>query len=111
MAASSNAQLNSWADTRVRPLADQITKLRYAIDAFLTDYAAQGISALITADGAANLEGAQDSRIPITGTQVVNFKAACLQLQVATETTNVTGVGSPPSTICDAIQVNGSPRG
>lgn len=108
--ASSNLQLNSEADNRVRTLADRIEQVILAIDSFLTDYTAQGIAALITADGASNYEGAQDSRIPITGTQVINFRAGLLQLQVASETTLVSGVGTTVKTIIDAIQVNGSAR-
>ena len=110
MAASGNLQLNQWADQRVRTIADKIVTLQYAIDAYLTDYASQGIGALITSDGAGNLEGTQDGRIPITGTQVVNQKAAILQIQVAIETTLVSGVGATVASICAAIQVNGSPR-
>ena len=110
MAASSNAQLNAWADNRARVIADKITQLRYAMDAYLTDYAAAGIAALITSDGAANLMGTQDSRTPISGTQIINQKAALLQAQTAMETTLVSGVGATVAAINDAIQVNGSPR-
>jgi len=110
MAASSNAQLNQWADTRARTIADKIVQLQYVIDAYLTDYTAQAISATITSDGASNFEGTQDGRIPITGTQVQNQKAAILQMQVAMETTLVSGVGATVSAICAAMQVNGSPK-
>jgi hypothetical protein len=110
MAASSNAQLNAWADNRARVIADKLTQLRYAVDAYLTDYAADGIAALISSDGASNLMGTQDSRIPISGTQILNLKAALLQVQVAMETTAVSGVGTTVAAVCDAIQVNGSPR-
>lgn len=110
MPASANAQLNSFADTRVRTIADKVTACRLAIDSFLTDFAAFGINALIVADGASNLEGTQDSRIPISGTQVQNLKAALLQVQVAIETTLVSGVGATVAAVCDAIQVNGSSR-
>lgn len=110
MPASSNAQLNAWADNRARVIADKITALRYALDAYLTDYAASGIAALITADGASNTMGAQDSRIPITGTQITNQRAALLQVQTAISTTLVSGVGATVAAVNDAIQVNGSPK-
>lgn len=110
MPASSNQQLNIWADNRARVIADKITQLRYAVDAYLTDYAAAGIATLIAADGASNLMGGQDSRIPISGTQILNQKAALLQIQVSMETTLVSGVGATVASINDAIQVNGSPR-
>jgi len=111
MANSTNAILNNWADSRSRTIADLLTKVRYAVDAYLVDYAAQGIAAAITADGAANNMGQQDTRAPITGTQIVNQKAGILQLQTALETTLVPGVGATVAAINDAIQVNGSPRG
>lgn len=110
MAASTNAQLNNWADSRVRTIADAVESLRYKIDAYLNDYAAQGIAALVNSDGASNFEGVQDGRIPITGTQVLNQKAALVQLQTAIETTLVSGVGTTVAAIMDAIQVNGTPR-
>lgn len=108
MAASNNLQLNAWADNRVRPLADTLEHCMLVIDSYLTDYAAQGIAALITGDGASNLMGAQDSRIPVTGTQIINMKAGLLQMQVAGETTLVSGVGATVKAIIDAMQVNGS---
>lgn len=110
MAASSNQQLNAWADQRSRTIADKLTQLRYAIDAYLSDYAAGGIATAITADGAGNLMGAQDGRAAITGTQIINQKAGLLALQTAIETTTVAGVGTTNAAINDAIQVNGSPR-
>jgi hypothetical protein len=110
MPASSNAQLNAWADNRARVIADAITQFRYKLDAYLTDYTAEGIAALISADGASNYLGGQDSRVPITGLQILNQKAALLQVQVAMGTTLVSGVGATVNAINDAIQVNGSPR-
>jgi hypothetical protein len=110
MPASSNQQLNAWADNRARVIADKITSLRYALDAYLTDYAASGIAALITADGASNTMGTQDSRIPITGTQITNQRAALIQVQTAISTTLVSGVGATVAAVNDAIQVNGSPK-
>jgi capsid portal protein len=110
MPASSNAQLNAWADTRSRTIADKITQIRAIIDAYLTDYAAQGIAAAITADGASNTMGTQDSRAAITGTQIINQRAALLQVQTAINTTLVSGVGATVAAINDAIQVNGSAR-
>ncbi len=110
MSASANVQLNQWADSRARVIADKLTQLRYMIDAYLSDYAAQGIAAAITADGIANLMGSQDGRTAISGTQIVNQKAAILQIQIAMETTPVSGVGATVAAINDAMQVNGSPR-
>lgn len=110
MPVSQNLQLNKWADERSRTLCDELEKMLLVIDSYLTDYAAQGIAALITADGTANLMGAQDGRIPITGTQIVNLKAGLLQLQVASETTLVAGVGTTVKAIVDSMQVNGSAR-
>lgn len=110
MANSQNLQLNSWADNRTRTLCDKLEQTMLVIDSYLTDYAAQGIAALITSDGATNNMGTQDGRIPITGTQIVNLKAALLQIQVAAETTLVSGVGATVKSIVDAMQVNGSTR-
>lgn len=110
MPASTNPQINAWADERSRVIADKVIQLRYAIDAYLADYTAKGIAALITADGAGNLVGQQDGRVPITGTQITNQRAGLLALQTAISTTLVAGVGTTNATINDAIQVNGSPR-
>lgn len=110
MPASTNPQINAWADTRARTIADKVVQLRYAIDAYLIDYAAGGIATLIGNDGGGNLVGVQDSRVPITGTQVINQKAAILALQTALEVPLVAGVGATAAAINDAIQVNGSPR-
>jgi hypothetical protein len=87
-----------------------ITQMRYAVDAYLADYTAQGIASLISSDGAANLMGTQDGRVPITGTQITNQKAGLTALQTALITTLVAGVGTTNAAINDAIQVNGSPR-
>lgn len=110
MAASLNPQLNNWADDRARKLADLLTRGRYAMDAHKVDYGAAGIAALATADGVSNTVGAQDTRIPITNTQLINLKAAIDQLQTAFEVTLVPGVGATVAAILDAMQVNGSPR-
>ena len=113
MALTTDPQLRVWANTRVRPLADAITALVAKMEAYQTDYQAQGIAALITAAGASNTIGDGsdvDGRIPITGTQIVNFKAAVDQAVTALDGTLVSGVGSKISTIVAAIQVNGSIR-
>lgn len=110
MANSTNPQLNAWADNRARTIADKIVQLKYAVDAYLADYASGGITTLINADGASNNEGGQDGRIPITGTQIVNQQASITALQTALSTTLVSGVGATAFAINNAIQVNGSPR-
>lgn len=110
MAASQNLQLNKFADERTRTVADTLEKCLLTIDSYLTDYAANGIAALITSDGASNFMGIQDGRFPITGTQIINMKAALLQIQVAAETTLVSGVGATVKSVIDPIQVNGSTR-
>jgi hypothetical protein len=108
MPASTNLQLNAWADTRVRPLCDELRHVYDVLVSYKTDYAAQGISALITADGTALFEGSQDSRQAITGTQVQNLKACLDQIQTAFDTTLVPGVGSIATATINAIQVNGA---
>ena len=110
MPASTNLQLNAWADARTRTIADKLIQFKSVVDAYLTDYAAQGIAAAITADGASNTMGVQDSRAAVTGTQIINQRAALLQVQTAINTTLVSGVGATVAAINDAIQVNGSPR-
>lgn len=110
MPASQNLQLNKWADERTRTLCDSLEKMFLVIDSYLTDYAAQGISTLVTTDGAANSMGAQDGRVPISGLQITNLRAGLLQIQLAAETTLVTGVGATVKSIVDAMQVNGSVR-
>ncbi len=112
MPASANAVLNKWADERVRTIADRITALSYVLDAYLAEYTSQGIAAAISSDGAANTFGANqgDGRALVTGTQIINQRAAILQLQTAMSTTLVSGVGATVKAINDPIQVNGSPR-
>lgn len=112
MADITSPQIISFDNTRVRVLADQMTALYAKLVAFQNDYAAFGMAALIAAAGAANNVGdgyAVDGRIPVTGTQILNFKAAIDQL-VTSYGTNVAGVGAPITTIQNAIQVNGSVR-
>lgn len=113
MPVSTNPALNAFADERVRPLADLVTELRLKIDSYLTDHDAYGITTMISNDtpsGAADLMGTQDSRIPITGTQILNFRAAMVKLQANIETDLVSGVGATAACVCNAIQVNGSNR-
>lgn len=110
MAASQNLQINTWADIRARVIADKITSLRYAIQALLTDYAAEGMAALITADGTTNLVGTQDGRVPITGQQLMDEITVLTVMQTALSTTVIAGVGKTVAAVIDPIQVNGSPR-
>jgi hypothetical protein len=113
MADITDPQVVSFANQRARTIADKIVALQYALTAYQADYAAQGISAKITAagttgnvaDGAAN-----DGRSIITGTQVINQKAAVDALITAIGTTLVSGVGASALAINNGIQVNGSPR-
>jgi len=107
-----DVQVVKFSNERARTLADKMTALYADLVAYANDYAAQGIAAKIAAAGAANNvgDGADvDGRPIITGTSLVNFKAATLQLQTSYET-NVSGVGSPITTVQNGIQVNGSPR-
>lgn len=112
MAENNNAQIVAWANNRARPLADLMTRVYYAMTSYQSDYAAAGMAALIAANTPTNViqDGSdQDGRVQITGTSLQNFNAAITQL-LASYGTNVTGVGSPVTTIQNGIQVNGSPR-
>jgi hypothetical protein len=113
MADITNPQIVTFANERARTIADAIEVFSEKVDAFVADYAAQGMTALITAAGASELvaDGSEaDGRQRITGTKIINLRAALLQLQTALMTTAVSGVGSTPKVIADGIQVNGSPR-
>lgn len=103
-----------FSDSRMRPLADLITRTRYAIAAFVADYASAGVGAAITADGNAGVittnANATDTRPPVTGLQMQNFKAGCDKILANINNDLVAGVGASLASICDAIQVNGSPR-
>ena len=105
-----NPQIIAFANERVRTIADKVTELRYAIDSYLNDYAAQGMAALIVTAGGANTIPETSGRSIITGTQILNQKAAILKLQPNFEADLVSGVGATVAAINDAIQVNGSPR-
>jgi hypothetical protein len=105
-------QVIKWANDRARSAANQMTNLYAVLVAYQADYAAQGIAAKIVAAGTANniADGATaDGRSIIIGTSLANLKAAIDQL-VTSFNTNVAGVGSPITTIQNAIQVSGSPR-
>ena len=106
-------QVVRWSNERVRTIADRLIALEAAIVAYQADYAAQGISAKITAAGPANLVADSsdiDGRAQVSGTQIQNLKAAIDQVGTALNTTLVTGVGATVKTICSALQVNGSLR-
>lgn len=112
MADITNAQVVKFANERTRQIADKVTALSYALRAYQADYAAGGISALITAAGASNLiddGSAADGRTRITGTSLVNFIAGINALVVQFDAT-VAGVGTSITAISNGIQVNGSPR-
>lgn len=120
MADITNPQVVAFANNRMRPLADAITKVQYAIDAFLIDANAEGIPALIVAGGVGNFIGDGsdvDGRPRVTGQNMADFRSAITVLQTCLETTTaiasggVSGTGGKtPSVIISGIQVNGSPR-
>jgi hypothetical protein len=107
-----NLVVVNFSDRRVRSVADKLAALHYVIEAWLADYASQGISAALTAGGATNLvaQSAGDARVPITGNQIINLRAALLQMQTALDVTAVSGVGASVFSIVNAIQVSGSPQ-
>lgn len=121
MALITNAQVKSWANLRARTICDSIRHLDDLLASYVSDYVGQGIAAAINGDaaGAASViddgsavggTGTPDGRNPITGTNLANLKACIDQVRVAIETTAVAGVGSPPLTTVNAIQVNGSSK-
>ncbi len=90
-----------------------MTSLLNKLLAYQADYAAQGISAKITAAVNTNLiaDGSEmDGRSRITGLQIQNLTAALTQLVTAWNVTAVLGVGTTVAAIENGIQVNGSPR-
>lgn len=106
-------QVVHFCNERVRPMADQVERFCSMLDAWLTDYGAQGIATLIAAEGASNNVGDGsdiDGRQRVTGTEIINLRAGLLQAQTALETTLVSGVGTTVKAIADGIQVNGSVR-
>jgi hypothetical protein len=114
MAEITNAQVVKFANERARTMADEIVYLDRLIAAWLADWTAQGMSAAITADAAGTTsnitDGSEtDGRQRVTGTELVNLRAALLQLQASLAAV-VSGVGASPRSIADGIQVNGSTR-
>lgn len=106
-------QVVKFSNERGRTMADEIVALSGRVDAWLADWSAQSMSALITAEGASNnvADGSDvDGRQRVTGTELVNLRAALLQVQTALTTTLVSGVGATVKAIADGIQVNGSAR-
>jgi hypothetical protein len=106
-------QVVVWANERARTIADALVAFEAKLGGWQSDYAAQSIASQISAAGASELvaDGSDvDGRPRITGNQIINLHAAIAQVRTAISTTLVSGVGSPPKTIADAIQVNGSPR-
>ena len=107
MADVTNPQLVLWANQRVRPLVNKLQNILLSAQQFQTDYANQSISSQITTAGGANLmaDGSDvDGRPRVSGTQIQNLKAAIDQIVTAMATTNVSGVGVPPSTILGQIK-------
>ena len=71
MAETTDPQVTTWANTRVRSLADKAAALNAALVAYKSDYTAQGIAALVNAAGASQViadGSATDGRPRITGT-------------------------------------------
>ena len=113
MAQSVNAQLNLFADENYRSLADA-TEIYYAkLAGFITRYNSGGIGALASADAANYLSqtpSPPDGRPLVTGTNLINFKAAMAQIKLAMDTTLVSGVGTTALAQADIAQVNGLPK-
>ena len=112
MADVTNALLVSWDVNRCRPLANQMTQMLAALQAWQADYAAYGIVAAITAAGSTNNIGdgyEVNGWAPITGTQIENLQAGITQLVTAWNTTLVSGVGATVQSIQQSIQNAGSP--
>ncbi len=112
MADVTNALLVSWDVNRTRMIANQMTIMLAALQAWQADYAAYGIVAAITAAGGSNNIGDGYQIMgwpPITGTQIENLEAGINQLVTAWNTTLVTGVGATVQAIQQAIQNAGSP--
>jgi hypothetical protein len=113
MADITDPQVILFTNQRARTIADKIVALQYALTAYQADYAAQVIANKIVAAGTTGniADGATaDGRPIITGTSILNQKAAVDALVTAIGATLVSGVGSSALTINNAIQVNGSPR-
>lgn len=105
-------QVVKWSNERTRTMADLITRLSYAVSAWQADYAAQIISAQITAAGPSEYvaDGADvDGRSRIKGVDIQNFHAGVGALRTALDAV-VVGVGVSVVTMANGIQVNGSPR-
>ena len=82
------------------------------MSAYVADYGTAGIAVALTADGATGqiMDGAAtDGRTPVVGTDLQNLIAGVNQIVTAFGA-NVTGVGSPITTIAGKWQVNGTPR-
>ena len=104
-----------FSNNRARTIADSMTELLSKLLAWQADYAAMGIAAKINADAAgagSNLQDGSpaDQRLPVSGTTLINFKAAIDQLVTAWNVTAVAGVGTTVAAVENTIQVNGSPR-
>jgi hypothetical protein len=106
-------QVVKFANERSRVIADRIVSLQYLLTAYQADYAGQSIANKVVAAGTTGniADGAAiDGRPIITGTSILNQKAAVDALVTAIGTTLVSGVGTTALAINNSIQVNGSPR-
>ncbi len=113
MADITDVQVVAFSNQRARTVADKLAALLPVLTAWQADYAAIGILAKINAAGGANYiaDGSDvDGRIRVTGTGILNLKAAIDQIVTAMNVTTVSGVGTTASACVNAVQVNGPPR-
>ena len=102
----SNPQVVMIANANLRPIADEIVRLSYAVNGYLAMLQAQGISAILAAGTQTDLiaDGApQDGRPPLTVAQMAAFNAEVQAVATAIGTTQVVQQAL-------AIQINGIPR-
>jgi hypothetical protein len=123
MANITDPQIIKWSNDRTRTMADKLAALYYSASAFLSDYTNQAIAVKITAAGASNNVGdgagpitlpdgtstLGDGRPILTGTSLINFRAAVIALKTSLETA-VPGVGTTIADIASTDQSQGSPR-
>ena len=102
----SNPQVVMIANANLRPLADEIVRLSYAVNGYLAMLQAQGITGILSASTQTDLiaDGApQDGRPPLTVAQMTAFNTEVQNVANAIGTTQVVQQAL-------AIQVNGIPR-
>jgi hypothetical protein len=108
-----NPQVVRFSNEKVRTIADRFVSAYYALLDTQATYTANGIAALINAEGASGTiedGSAVDGRSRITGIAVINNNAALTQLKTALDTTLIPGVGTSVMALLNTIQVNGSPK-